>query len=150
MRVLAVDYGERRVGLAVSDELGIAAHGLPTEQVRSPKQAARAVARIAGELAAERIVVGLPLNMDGSRGPRAEATEEFCELCRQRTHVPVETFDERMSTIRARSALDEMGVGRQKQRPQVDRIAAVLILQDYLLTVSSAPTTGDPTSEDNR
>ena len=151
VRVLSVDYGDRRMGLAVSDELGIAAHGLPTEEVRSPKQAARAVVRIAAELGAERIIVGLPLNMDGSHGPRAEATEEFCELCRRRTNVPVETFDERMSTVRAQSALHEMGLEARKQRSHVDRVAAVLILQDYLMTLSGTHTSsGEPMTEDGQ
>jgi len=142
VRILAVDYGERRIGLAVSDELGIAAHGLPTVEVTSPRNAANAVAKVAVEQGAGLIVVGLPRNMDGSLGPRAQATLEFCELCRHRLRVPVETFDERLTTARARKALHEIGLDARRQRAHTDRIAAVMILQDYLVT--TAPATASP------
>ena len=132
MRVLAVDYGDKRVGLAISDPLGIAAHGLETLEVRSVQQAAKAVARTAREKEAERIIVGLPLNMDGSSGPRAEATETFCGEVRKRTEVPVDVFDERWTTVRAERTLHEGGVKARNQKKHLDRLAAVLILQDYL------------------
>lgn len=135
MRVLAVDYGDRRVGLAISDELGIAAHGLDTIEVVSPRRAANAVVAIANERDAERIVVGMPYAMDGSRGPRAEATAEFCELLRRRTNLPIEEFDERFTTKRAEHTLHELGIDERRGRGTKDRIAAVLILQDYLSTI---------------
>ena len=135
MRALAVDYGDRRVGLAISDELGIAAHGLDTLDVVSPKRAANAVVAIANERGAERIVVGMPYAMDGSRGPRAEATEEFCELLRRRTNLPIEEFDERFTTKRAEHILREMGIDERRGRGKKDQIAAVFILQDYLSTL---------------
>jgi putative holliday junction resolvase len=132
MRILAVDYGDRRVGLAVSDELGIAAHGLPTILVRSAKQAANMVVATANEKEAERIVVGLPLNMDGSSGPRVTITEAFCDLCRKRTKIPIETYDERLSS---RQAEQVMSMGKKKpskHKSSVDQVAATIILQDYL------------------
>ena len=132
MRVLAVDYGDRRVGLAVSDSLGIAAHGLDTLDVKSPQQAAKGVARVAREKEVERIIVGLPLNMDGSDGPRTQATEMFCDEVRKRIDVPVEVFDERWTTVRAERTLQEGGIRARDQRKHVDRLAAVFILQDYL------------------
>lgn len=137
MRILAVDYGDRRVGLALSDELGIAAHGLPTARVRSMEQAVEVIVRTAAEHGVERVVVGLPLNMDGTTGPRAEATTEFCRRCRdafsrREMNVPVETFDERLTTMRARSALHEMGFEERKQKDHVDRVSAIFLLQDYL------------------
>ena len=135
MRVLAVDYGDRRVGLAVSDELGIAAHGLPTVEVRSPQQAAKAVVAKAQELAVERVIVGMPLNMDGSMGERAQATNEFCEMCRQAIDVPIETYDERWTSARARNTLREGGVKARGQRKHIDRISAVVLLQDYLASM---------------
>ena len=132
MRVLAVDYGDKRVGMALSDELGIAAHGLPTVEVQSPEQAVKAVSRTIAEHRVGKVVVGLPLNMDGSIGPRAKATLAFCAMCRAKGSVPVETFDERWTTVRAERALREGGVRSRKQRKHVDRLSAVLILQDYL------------------
>lgn len=137
MRVLAVDYGDKRAGLAISDELGIAAHGLDTLTVISPRKAAVAVANIAAEKSAERIVVGMPYNMDGSIGPRAQATEEFCELLRRRTNLPVETYDESFSTERATDAMREAGLSERRQRGKKDRLAAVFILQDYLSELSA-------------
>ncbi len=132
MRILAIDYGDRRVGLAISDELGIAAHGLPTIIVQSSKQAANMVVATAVEKEAELILVGLPLNMNGSFGVRVEATEIFCDLCRRRTKIPVETFDERLSSLCARRALDLMNARPSKHKSSIDRMAATIILQDYL------------------
>ena len=136
MRVMAVDYGDRRVGMAASDELGIAAHGLPTAEVRSPQQAVKAVVQKAQELQVERIIVGLPLNMDGSRGERAEATLVFCDLCREELDIPIETYDERWTTVRARNTLREAGLKARRQKKHVDKLAAVVLLQDYLTGAS--------------
>lgn len=137
MRILGVDYGDRRIGLAVSDELGITAHGLPTANVRSMDDAVRHVVDIVPQREIKRVVVGLPLNMDGSFGPRAEATLRFCEklramLAQRGLSAPVETFDERLTTMRARHALHEMGFAERKQRSRVDQVSAVLLLQDFL------------------
>jgi putative holliday junction resolvase len=132
MRILSVDYGDRRVGLAISDELGIAAHGLDTADVTSPRRAANHIVAVAQERNAEIIVVGMPYNMDGTKGDRATKTDEFCVMLRNRTNIPVETFDERLTTSRAESTLHEAGLDERKSRGKKDRIAAVLILQDYL------------------
>ena len=137
MRILAIDYGDRRVGMAISDELGMTAHGLATIEVRSQKQAANAIARIAMEHDADKIVIGLPFNMDGSSGERADMTQILVDLCSKRTNLPIETFDERMSSIRANNALKEMGVKKHVQRNHIDRVAATIILQDYLLSDST-------------
>lgn len=147
MRVLAVDYGDRRVGLAISDELGISAHGLATLDVTSPRRAANAVVAIANEHNAERIIVGMPYAMDGSRGPRAEVTAEFCELLQRRTNLPVEEFDERFTTKRAEHTLREMGIDERRARGQKDRIAAIFILQDYLLTAQIQNNSSDTQDE---
>lgn len=121
----------------MSDELGIAAHGLRTQTVSSTKEAVERVVEAAVKQRVGRIIVGLPLNMDGSSGPRVEATLRFCTKCRRALtvrglDVPVETFDERLTTMRARAALHEMGLDERKQRAHVDRISAVVLLQDYL------------------
>ena len=142
VRVLAVDYGDRRVGLAVSDQLGIAAHGLPTLQVKSRKEAARAVVHAANQHGVSRIVIGLPLNMDGTEGPRALVTREFgreCEevLAAERSEVRIVMLDERLTTMRARAALREQGLRERSQRAKVDRVSATVLLQDYLSAQSA-------------
>ena len=132
MRIHSVDYGDRRVGLALSDEFEIAAHGLDTEDVTSPRRAANQVVAVAEKREAELIVVGMPYNMDGTKGDRAAKTDDFCEMLRKRTNIPVEAFDERLTTMRAETALHEAGLDERKSRGKKDRIAAVLILQDFL------------------
>jgi putative Holliday junction resolvase len=148
VRILAVDYGDRRVGLALSDELGIAAHGLPTEQVTSQDEAVETVHRLAKEKNAARIVVGLPLNMDGSRGPRAERTQRYCDklcaaLAAEELTIPLEMYDERMTTLRARSALHELGFREKSQRARVDRVSAIVLLQDYLSAIAERRSNGE-------
>ncbi len=138
MRVLAVDFGDRRVGMAISDELGIAAHGLDTIEIASPRKGANAVVAMAQERGAGTIVVGMPFNMDGTKGPRAEATDAFCELLRRRTTIPVTTFDERMTSMRATAALREAGMDERSQRGRKDRLAATIVLQDYLSVHTSS------------
>lgn len=142
-----MDYGDRRVGLAVSDELGIAAHGLPTAAVKSVDEALDAVIQAAKQRAVSRIVIGLPLNMDGSKGPRALLTDDFrgrleAALRTEGCEVPVEMLDERLTTMRARASLREQGINERNQRAKVDRVSAVVLLQDYLAAHAS-PGTSD-------
>ncbi len=133
VRTLALDYGEARIGVAISDPDGRLAQPLETIATR-PGDAA-ALARIA-ELVKTRevgeIVVGLPLHMDGRRGPEAERTRAFGERVRQLTGVPVEYLDERWTSREAERALDAAGVSRRKQRGRVDPIAASLLLRTFL------------------
>lgn len=131
-RILAVDYGRRRVGLAVSDPLGISAQGLETVEVRSSKGAAAAVAQVAGAQDAGEIVVGLPLNMDGSAGPMAAEAEAFAAEVERRTGLPVRRWDERLTSVAAHRTMREMGVRTKGRKETVDRMSAVLILQGYL------------------
>jgi len=106
MVILGIDYGRRRIGLAVSDPLEIAAHGLPTLEVRDVEGALEAIARLVSERGVERVVVGLPLNMDGSSGPQAHRVRGFVKLLKRRLPgVPVETVDERLSSAEAHRAL---------------------------------------------
>ncbi len=132
MRILAVDYGLRRVGLAVSDEQGFAARGLPTVHADTRSSAVDSVARVASDVGAAELLVGLPLNMDGSRGPMAEAAETFATALNQTTGLPVRLWDERLTTVAARRAMREMGVKKRGDRGQVDRMAAVMLLNNYL------------------
>ena len=138
MRILAVDYGRRRVGLAVSDELGLAARGLPTVQANSRDSALDSVTRVAANVGASALLVGLPLNMDGSRGPMAEAAEEFAAALNRTTGLPVRLWDERLTTVAARRAIREIGARDRKTKGPVDRMAAVLLLNNYLQAKDSA------------
>lgn len=132
MRILAVDWGERRVGLAVSDPGGVIATPLPTLTVRGREDAAARVAAIAGETGAEHIVVGLPLLMSGARGEAAEAAERFVAALAQRTPVPVHTYDERLTSALSHRRLRERGVRAGRAKGKVDAGAAVALLESYL------------------
>jgi len=138
-RILAVDWGERRVGLAVSDPQGIIATGLKTIEVRSPADALERVARIAEERQVERIVVGLPLLMSGARGGAAESAQRFAEALAARTGRTVDTYDERLTSALSARRLREVGVKTGHERARVDQGAAVALLESYLLRRSAEP-----------
>ena len=129
-RILAVDFGRRRIGLAVCDELQISVRGLPTLKVRNFNDSVAQVAQIARYEAAGEVVVGLPLNMDGSRGEMALAAENFASQLAVLCSMPVHTFDERLSSAGAKRELHAMQIKNGKGK--VDRMAAVLILETYL------------------
>jgi putative Holliday junction resolvase len=131
-RFLGLDVGEARTGIAVSDPLGILASPLKTLQVKSLGEDAAAIARIAKEQEAIRIVVGLPLNKEGGIGPQAKKVLAFVEALRAATPVEVVTIDERFSTAAAHRALDETGVRSKKRKGVIDQAAAQQILQLYL------------------
>ena len=139
MRVLAIDYGTRRVGMAVSDELGVAARGLPTVHAASQRSAITSVARMAADVEAAELLVGLPLNMDGSRGPMAEAAVTFASELSRTTGLPVRLWDERLTTAAARRAIRETRT-RRGDKGAVDRMAAVLLLNNFLQAQDSAKT----------
>lgn len=136
-RILAVDWGERRVGLAVSDPQGIIATGLETLQVHSPEQAATLVANVARLQEAERIVVGLPLLMSGERGEAAQAAQRLADLLAARTGLPVETYDERLTSAMSERRLRELGVRTGQARERVDQGAAMALLESYLLRLQA-------------
>jgi len=133
VRILGIDPGDRRIGLATGDtEVAIAA-GLPTLERPSPgadvTEALRSVCR---EQAVERIVVGVPVNMDGSHGERARLALAFAQRLRDALGIEVETWDERLTTRQADRAMLEGDLSRKKRKQRVDRLAAQLILQNYL------------------
>jgi putative Holliday junction resolvase len=136
-RVLAVDWGERRIGVAISDPQGIIATGLETLVVKSPEHAANRVAELAREREADRIVVGLPLLMSGLRGEAAEAAERFAALLERRTGLPVDTYDERLTSALSERRLRETGVRAGQQRGRVDQGAAVALLESYLMRLKA-------------
>ena len=139
MRILAVDWGERRVGLAVSDPTGLIASPLPTLEVRGLDDAIERVAGVVAETEAERVVVGLPLHMSGERGEAAQAAERFAEALARRTALQVDTYDERLTTALSRRRLHESGVRTGHNRHKVDAGAAVALLESYLQRLAARP-----------
>ena len=132
MKILGLDYGEARIGVAVSDVFGILATPLDTISEKSREKQLAKVAAVAAEQGAERLVFGLPMRMDGSRGHRADYTEEFAKELSTRTGLPYDMWDERLSSAEAHRLLEEGGVSGKKRKTKVDKIAAVIILQGYL------------------
>jgi putative Holliday junction resolvase len=141
VRILAVDWGERRIGLAVSDPTGVIASALPTLTVGGRDEAVGRVAAVASETEAERIVVGLPLRMSGERGEAALAAERFAEALRRRTEIPIHTYDERLTSALSQRRLHERGVRTGHAKGLVDAGAAVALLESYLMRL--AATQGD-------
>jgi putative holliday junction resolvase len=131
-RVLAVDLGSRRIGVALSDPTGTVAGPLDTIPHRERRKDVAAVAALARAHGAERIVLGWPRNMDGTSGPAARHAEAFAEALRRVAGVPVDLWDERLSTVAADRALRDADVKRERRRALRDQIAAALILQSYL------------------
>jgi putative Holliday junction resolvase len=132
MRTLGLDVGTKTIGVAVSDGLGLTAQGVTTVRRTSLKADLAALTALAREHEVERVVVGLPLNMDGSEGPRAEASRKFADTVSQALGVPVEFWDERLSTVAATRTLLEADVSRARRREVIDQVAAQFILQGWL------------------
>ena len=136
-RILAIDYGRKRIGLAASDPLGLIAQPIGTLE-GSPDDAADLIAKECVERDIARIVLGLPLNMDGTEGFMAKEVREFGALLSQKTGLPVIFQDERLSSYSAEQDLKEQGVKRRKgkkgksDRARVDAMAAALILREYM------------------
>lgn len=143
MRILGLDYGSKTVGVAVSDSLGITAQGLETITRREENKLRKTLARIEeliAEYEIELIVLGYPMNMDGSIGERARRTEEFRDMLVRRTGVPAVLWDERLTTMEANDILIESGVRREDRKQVIDKIAAVLILRSYLDSIQERET----------
>ncbi len=132
MRVLAVDLGSRRIGLALSDPTGTVASPFLTLPHRSLRHDVARIVTLCREHAVARVVVGWPRNMDGTSGPAAQRAEAFAAALRRALSIPVELSDERLSTAQAERALVQGEVRREKRREVRDQVAAALILQTYL------------------
>jgi len=132
MRILGLDLGGRRVGVAISDPGGRIAHPLAQIEVRGRRDLVAAVARLVAEQGAERIVVGMPFLESGERGEQARRTEAAAAALRQALAVPVTVWDERFSTLDAEAALKAGGLGPRSRKARRDKVAATLILQAYL------------------
>ena len=135
MRVMGLDYGTVTVGVAISDELLFTAQGIETIRRKEENKLRRTLARIeelVNEYNVEKIVVGLPKNMNNTMGDRAEKSLEFKSMLERRTGLNVTMWDERLSTVSAHKAMIEAGIRREERGKYVDSIAAVFILQGYL------------------
>lgn len=131
-RTLAFDFGDRRIGIAVSDPMGMAARPLMTlTRTTWPRDLER-IHAIIREHEVRRIVVGMPLDMDGRRGVRARVTESFIERIKGATGLPVIPWDERLTTVQAERILISGDVRRERRRQVIDQVAAVILLQAYL------------------
>lgn len=131
-KLLGVDYGDVRTGLAVSDVTGFLASGIGTVKPGGMKNTAVAVAKAAAEHSCVGIVVGLPKNMDGSEGFRAETVRAFVELLEKETALPITMVDERLSTVTAHTYLSITDTRGKKRKEKVDALSAEIILQDFL------------------
>lgn len=131
-RLLGLDYGEKRVGVALSDPLHIIASPHEVIGYTRPSEAVARIAALCRELDVERIVIGLPLNMDGSAGPATEYVRQFIAALQPRVSVPIVPWDERLTTHTAQQALIQADVRRKKRKALVDKVAAQVILQHYL------------------
>ncbi len=131
-RILGVDYGDARTGVAVSDMTGTLASGVAVIKATGMRKTADAVADEARRQGVEMIVVGYPLNMDGTEGQRGERARVFSEMLHELTGLPVELWDERLTTVEAYEIMDRTGTHGKKRRERVDMLAAELILTDYL------------------
>lgn len=140
MRVLGLDLGDKRIGVALSDPMGWTAQGLDViTGGGGTKNDVRRIKEIAEKHEVEKVVVGLPLNMDGSAGPRAEKARDFAERLARVLGLPVELWDERLTTAEAERLLIEADMRRARRRQVIDKMAAVLILQNYLDAAGRGP-----------
>ena len=142
MRVLGLDYGSRRIGVAVCDELGMSAQGVTTLMRKNRETDMAAIAELVGRYGIERIVVGYPIRLDGSEGIQCEKVNRFIRRLQIRFAIPVIRRDETLSTKEAEELLRETGVRREKRRGIVDRLAASIILQGYLDALAREGKTG--------
>ena len=132
VRALGLDFGEKRVGVAVSDALGIAASPVEVIEGKSPEDVVRRIAWLAKDRGAGVLVVGLPINMDGTPHKAAATIRARAEACARATGLPVEYVDERLTTVEAGRRLWEAGLTHKNRKERVDRVAAALILQSWM------------------
>ena len=132
MRILALDHGTKRIGIAVSDELKMIAQPLEFVPAEPFEQFAARLQDLISEKEVELILLGMPRNMNGSYGPAAEKVEEFAAALKAAVTVPIKTWDERLTSVQANRLLIEGGVRRENRKEKVDKMAAAILLQSYL------------------
>ena len=131
-RIMGLDIGDKTIGVAVSDLMGLTAQGVTTIKRVGKKKDIEAIKQIIAEKQVNKIVSGLPKNMNGTVGPQGEKVQKFCELLKEETNLPIEFWDERLSTVAAERSLIEGNVRRANRKKVIDMLAAVIILQGYL------------------
>jgi putative Holliday junction resolvase len=131
-RILALDVGKRRIGLAISDGLGITAQGLPTLQRTTVREDLTNLADLCRERDVTLFLVGEPLHMSGDKSRQAQYIRDFAERLTERTGIPVQFWDERLTTVQAQRVLRESGISIEKRARAVDRLAAVILLESFL------------------
>src|SRR4030067_15282 len=132
MRILALDVGDKRIGVAISDELEISAHALTTITRNDLKKEIRAIQELISEYNVEEIVVGMPVMMNGSVGIQAEKVGRFVDELKKDFRIPIKLFDERLSTRLIEKTLIAADMSREKRKKVIDKLSAVIILQDYM------------------
>ena len=132
MKFLGIDLGEKRIGLSISDELGITAQGLPTISSTNEEENFKKIKIILNQYNIERIILGLPKNMNGTLGKQAEKVLSFAQKIKENYQIPIEFEDERLSTLKAEKMLIQADQSRKKRKKNIDKISAIIILQTYL------------------
>lgn len=132
MKIMAVDYGDTRTGLAVCDRTEFLASPIGVIQERNFYFTIQKVANAVKEYGVQMVVVGYPVNMNGTVGPRAEKCAQFAELLKTKVEVPVELWDERATTLEAQNYLTETGTYGKKRKEVIDEVAATIILESYM------------------
>lgn len=132
MRILGIDYGSRRIGLAITDELGLMAHGRGIINGGTILEVIPRITEIIKEEKVEQIVIGLPKKMNNTLGAQAKKVLEFVEQLKEQVNIPIITWDERLTTSQAEKMLQDVNLSRQRKRQQLNTAAAQLILQNYL------------------
>lgn len=132
MRIIGLDVGTKTIGVAVSDFMGWTAQGVATVRRRDPQWDVNEIKKYADDLEAEQIMIGLPLNMNGSEGPSVQMVREFGSQLAEAVSIPIVYRDERLSTMAAERYLLEGDVSRKKRKKVIDKMAAVFVLQGYL------------------
>lgn len=132
MRLMGIDLGDATIGVSVSDPLGLTAQGITTIRRKKRAQDMAELAKIINDYGVEAFVLGLPLNLDGSRGPAVDKVQSFADILKQEFALPVYYQDERLTTVAAHKTLLENDTSRAKRHKVVDKLAAVFILQSYL------------------
>ena len=127
-----MDIGEKNIGLAISDKLGLIAQGLPTLRHQTKDEDISAIANILKVHHITEVVVGIPINLDGSLGKKAQEVAVFLEDLKKKITLPIKVWDERFTSVQAEKVLLEAGLSRKKRKKKIDQLAARLILQNYL------------------
>ena len=141
-RILAIDLGDRRMGLALSDPLGLTAQGLPTVERRNRREDMNYIQSLARRNDVSAIIVGNPINMDGTAGPQSMAASEFAAKLGKHLALEVRLWDERLTSVEANRVLRQAGLGPEQRAQSVDQVAAVLLLENFLEAQKGAAASG--------